>query len=66
VHSTTQRSRREGWFEVIVGKVMSADGPAKYFGFVQTYGTKLTRRLFEVPTRQRLPPLVTRIYPHRD
>ena len=34
VHSAHQRSRAEGWFEVIAGKSMPADGPAKSFGFV--------------------------------
>jgi hypothetical protein len=48
VHSTTQRSRREGWFEVIAGKSMPADGSATCFGYVQTYDTKPQRRLFEV------------------
>jgi len=37
VHSSQQRSRRDGWFEVIAGKSMPTDGPAKCFGFVQTY-----------------------------
>jgi hypothetical protein len=32
VHSSQQRSRRDGWFEVIAGKSMPADGPAKCFG----------------------------------
>ena len=48
VHSSEQRSRRDGWFEVIAGKSMPTDGPAKCFGFVQTYDTKPKRRLFEV------------------
>jgi hypothetical protein len=48
VHSAHQRSRTDGWFEVIAGKAMPADGPAKSFGFVQTYDTKPKRRLFEV------------------
>lgn len=52
VHSSTQRSRRDGWFEVIAGKVMPADGPVKCFGYVQTYDTKPKRRLFEVLTSQ--------------
>jgi hypothetical protein len=52
VHSSTQRSRRDGWFEVIAGKVMPADGLAKCFGYVQTYDTKPKRRLFEVLTSQ--------------
>ncbi|MGH3687350.1 MAG: hypothetical protein ACRDSM_20335 [Pseudonocardiaceae bacterium] len=52
VHSSTQRSRRDGWFEVIAGKVMPADGPAKCFGYVQTYDKKPKRRLFEILTSQ--------------
>jgi hypothetical protein len=48
VHSSQQRSRRDGWFEVIAGKSMPTNGPAKSFGFVQTFDTKPKRRLFEV------------------
>ena len=48
VHSSQQRSRRDGWFEVIAGKSMPTDGPAKCFGYVQTYDRKPKRRLFEV------------------
>ncbi len=47
-HSSQQRSRRDGWFEVIAGKVIPADGRATCFGYVQTYDTKPKRRLFEV------------------
>ncbi len=56
VHSSQQRSRRDGWFEVIAGKSMPADGPAKSFGFVQTYDTKPKRRLFEVLKSQGMQP----------
>ena len=48
MHATEQRSRREGWFEVIAGKSMPAEGEAKCFGFVQTSDTKPKRRLFEL------------------
>ncbi len=48
VHSAHQRSRRDGWFEVIAGKAIPAEGPAKCFGFVQTFDTRAKRRLFEV------------------
>jgi len=48
VHSSQQRSKRDGWFEVIVGKSMPADGASKCFGLVQTYDRKPKRRLFEV------------------
>src|SRR5947209_19642559 len=48
VHSSQQRSKRDGWFEIIAGKSMPADGSSKCFGFVQTYDRKSKRRLFEV------------------
>jgi len=48
VHSSEQRSRRNGWFEVIAGKSMPDHGPAKSFGFVQTYDAKPKRRLSDV------------------
>jgi len=48
VHSSQQRSRRDGWFEVIAGKSMPTEGSPKCFGFVQTYDSKPKRRLFEV------------------
>ncbi len=48
VHSHKQKSRSEGWFEVIVGKSVTADGTSKRFGFVNGYDEKPKRRLFEV------------------
>ena len=48
VHSAHQRSRRDGWFEVIAGKSVPADGDARCFGFVQTYDLKPKRRLYEL------------------
>jgi hypothetical protein len=48
VHCSEQRSRRDGWFDVIAGKSMPDHGPAKSFGFVQTYDAKPKRRLFEI------------------
>src|SRR5664280_1584975 len=39
-------------FEVIAGKSVPADGPAKCFGFVQTHDTKPKRRLFELLAAQ--------------
>ena len=48
VHSSAQTSRRDGWFEVIAGKSMPDESPAKCFAFVQTIDTKPKRRLFEV------------------
>jgi len=52
VHSATQQSRRDGWFQVIAGKSVPADGPAKCFGYVQSYDSKPKRRLFELLTAQ--------------
>ena len=48
VHACAQLSKREGWFEVIAGKSLPAEGPARCFGFVQTYDTRPKRRLFEL------------------
>ena len=56
VHACDQRSRREGWFDVIAGKSMPADGDAKSFGYVQTYDTKPKRRLFELLKSQGMQP----------
>jgi hypothetical protein len=56
VHSCTQRTRRDGWFEVIAGKTMPADGASCCFGYVQTYDTKPNRRLFEVLAAQGMQP----------
>jgi hypothetical protein len=47
VHASQQRSRRDGWLEVIAGKSMPTEGSPKCFGFVQTYDTKPKGRLFE-------------------
>ncbi len=54
VHSVEQRSRRDGWFEVIAGRATPAEGPSKCFGFVQTYDTKPKRRLFDLLAAQGL------------
>jgi hypothetical protein len=48
VHATDQKSRTEGWFEVIVGKSMPEEGEAKCLAFVNKYDTKPKRRLFEL------------------
>ena len=48
VHSSRQRSRTDGWFEVIAGKAVPTEGTPSCFGYVQTYDTKPKRRLFEV------------------
>jgi hypothetical protein len=48
VHARDERSRKAGWFEVIVGKSMPDKGASKCFGFVHMYDTKPKRRLFDV------------------
>jgi hypothetical protein len=48
VHSSTQRSRKDGWFEVIAGKSIPANGGAKRFAFVHNYDDKPKRRVYEV------------------
>ena len=45
-----------GWFEVIVGKSVSAAGDGKYFGFVHNIDEKPKRRLYEVLRSQGLEP----------
>jgi hypothetical protein len=46
VHAAGQRSRTEGWFEVIVGKSLATeDRSAKGFGFVSRYDPEPKRRL---------------------
>ena len=47
MHSAQQRARRDGWFEVIAGKVIPAEGKPTCFGYVQTYDSKPKRRLYE-------------------
>ena len=48
VHSCDTTSRKDGWFEVIAGKSVTAEGAAKCFAFVHRYDTKPKRRVFEV------------------
>ena len=48
VHSNNPKSRPEGWFEMIVGKSIKADGTAKCFGFVCGLDRKPRRRLYQV------------------
>jgi hypothetical protein len=48
VHSCDKTSRKDGWFEVIAGKSITAEGIAKCFAFVHRYDTKPKRRVFEV------------------
>ncbi len=54
VHARDQKSRTAGWFEVIAGKSIEAEGGAKCFAFVNTHDTKPKRRLFEVLRSQGL------------
>ena len=56
IHAKDQKSRGEGWFEVIAGKSMPEEGAAKCFAYVQTYDTKPKRRLFELMKSQGLQP----------
>lgn len=52
VHSCRRKSRKDGWFEVIVGTSAPAEGPAKRFACVQGHDTKPKRRLFTMLTAQ--------------
>lgn len=55
VHASDQKSRTEGWFEVITGKSIKTEGGgAKVFAFVNKYDTKPKRRLYEVLKAQGL------------
>jgi len=54
VHASDQKSRTEGWFEVIAGKSVQTDGDAKVFAFVNKFDTKPKRRLYEVLRSQGL------------
>jgi hypothetical protein len=54
VHASDQKSRTEGWFEVIAGKSVQAENGAKVFAFVNKYDTKPKRRLYEVLKSQGL------------
>jgi len=62
VHAKDQKSRTEGWFEVIAGKSVDADGGAKCFAFVNKYDQKPKRRcatsdLWRERKRRRFPRL---------
>jgi hypothetical protein len=54
VQTKDQKSRTEGWFEVIAGKSVPAEGPARRLAFVHKYDTKPKRRLFELLKSQGL------------
>jgi hypothetical protein len=48
VHANEPTSRAKGWFEVIAGKSVEAEGKARCFAFVNRYDPKPKRRLYEV------------------
>lgn len=54
VHAREGENRKAGWFEVIVGKSLKADGQSKRLAFVNSYDQKPKRRLFELLQRQGL------------
>lgn len=54
VHASDQKSKTEGWFEVITGKSVQTEGDAKVFAFVNKYDSKPKRRLYEVLKSQGL------------
>jgi hypothetical protein len=55
VHAQSQRSRTEGWFEVIVGKSLpTQDRASRCFGFVNRYDPEPERRVLELLKTQGL------------
>jgi len=48
VHARTPESRKDGSFEIIVGKSTTGEGATTSFGLVSGYDSKPRRRLFEV------------------
>ena len=48
VHARSKENRKDGSFEVIVGKSTTGEGATTRFGLVSGYDTKPRRRLFEV------------------
>lgn len=54
VHARTPERRKDGSFEVIVGKSTTGEGTTTSFGLVSGYDTKPRRRLFEVLQAQGL------------
>jgi hypothetical protein len=48
VHRRSKESRKDGSFEVIVGKSTTGEGATTGFGLVPGYDTKPRRRLFEI------------------
>ncbi len=70
VHASDQKSRTEGWFEVVAGKSGQTEGGAKVFAFVNQYDEKPRRRLYEVPTSRCLssasPALFAKTFPENE
>src|SRR5713226_905444 len=54
IMASDQKSKTEGWFEVIAGKSVQTEGGAKVFAFVNKHDTKPKRRLYEVLKSQGL------------
>ncbi|HET8843189.1 MAG TPA: ISKra4 family transposase [Ktedonobacteraceae bacterium] len=54
VHARSQTQRKDGSFEIIVGKSITGEGATTRFGLVSGYDTKPRRRLFEVLLAQGL------------
>jgi len=54
VHARSKTQRKDGSFEVIVGKSTTGDGTTTRFGLVSGYDTKPRRRLFEILQAQGL------------
>ena len=54
VHARSKESRKDGSFEVIVGKSTTGEGVTNRFGLVSGYDTKPRRRLFETLRAQGL------------
>lgn len=54
VHARSKESRKDGSFEVIVGKSTTGEGATTRFGLVSGYDSKPRRRLFEVLQAQGL------------
>ncbi len=54
VHARSKTQRKDGSFEVIVGKSVTGEGVTTSFGLVSGYDTKPRRRLFEVLQAQGL------------
>jgi hypothetical protein len=54
VHARSKTQRKDGSFEVIVGKSTTGDGTTTRFGLVSGYDSKPRRRLFEVLQAQGL------------